>query len=106
MNRHLRTHTEVKPYDCDHCCKSFSRSDVLQTHLRTHTGDKPYKCEECGKSVSRKRHMQTHLRAHKNSLVSILPMAAEATASCLQNNSDEKDHVSPLEDGDVEQKEL
>lgn len=35
----MRTHTQERPYICNHCNKAFSRSDNLAQHRRTHDRD-------------------------------------------------------------------
>ena len=53
-----------KKYHCDHCAKSFTRSDMLTRHKRLHSGDRPFQCSECKQEFSRSDHLSTHMRTH------------------------------------------
>ena len=55
---HLRTHTQQKRFECQHCGKGFGSKQNLQQHIQTHTGDKPYKCQHCGKGFRNSGHLK------------------------------------------------
>ena len=60
LKRHLRVHSENKPFNCDHCGQKFSRKDTLTRHIRIHTGEKPFKCEYCDKKFTQKTSLRNH----------------------------------------------
>ncbi|XP_027793362.1 zinc finger and SCAN domain-containing protein 20 isoform X1 [Marmota flaviventris] len=79
---HQGLYLAEKPYKCDTCVKSFSRSSHFIAHQRTHTGEKPYKCLECGKSFSDRSNLSTHQRIH----------TGEKPYNCLECGKSFSDH--------------
>ncbi|RHY09582.1 hypothetical protein DYB26_007574 [Aphanomyces astaci] len=66
LKRHqITAHVGLKPFQCEHCPKSFARKADMQVHMRVHTGEKPYPCEECGKQFARISDLRSHERTHR-----------------------------------------
>lgn len=56
-----------KPYECwdPSCNATFSRSDELNRHMKAHTGLRPFQCEVCSKTFVRSDHLRQHQRVHR-----------------------------------------
>ena len=56
--------TASKPYKCDICEKTFTRSFGLIRHNRIHTGEKPFVCNICGRAFTDSSTLRQHLHRH------------------------------------------
>ena len=61
---HLRTHYNIKPFQCSYCNKSFNEKGNLKTHIRIHTGERPFKCKKCQKGFKALGQLKDHLISH------------------------------------------
>ena len=62
MDHVRRMHSnELRPYQCGHCKKRFTKSGYLNNHLATHDTTK---CEHCSKRIKgTKRDLMHHVRS-------------------------------------------
>ncbi|XP_045076675.1 zinc finger protein 37, partial [Coregonus clupeaformis] len=64
LTRHMRFHSDTRPYVCPQCGQSFKISDHLKSHMMSHSGYKPYVCPECGQSFARYISLKYHRLSH------------------------------------------
>ena len=66
LQRHLQTHSNWRPYQCEECGARFGEATGLQLHMRTHNGEKPFACEHpgCGKRFTKSGSLVNHMRVH------------------------------------------
>ncbi|KAI0456927.1 hypothetical protein F5B21DRAFT_118967 [Xylaria acuta] len=55
---------EGKLLYCTYCGRSFTRKEHLERHLPTHTHVKPHRCEHCGLGFSRRDLLSRHLSTY------------------------------------------
>ncbi|XP_046404035.1 zinc finger protein 814-like isoform X2 [Ischnura elegans] len=56
---HLYVHSEERNFHCSECGKSFKMKSGLNRHLKSHSERRPYECH-CGQSYKRKSHLSRH----------------------------------------------
>src|SRR5947207_6567625 len=50
-----------KRWQCHHCLRTFTKTEHLERHVRSHTKEKPFQCSVCGKSYGRQYAMSCFL---------------------------------------------
>ena len=58
---------------CPVCTKGFRSKVDLERHLRTHTGEKPFQCQYCIHKSATKGNLKAHMRhIHSDKLIKSL----------------------------------
>lgn len=72
LSRHLKSHSEERPFKCSVCERGFKTYASLHNHSNTHTGTRPHRCKQCdscfttsGELVRHVRYKHTHEKPHK-----------------------------------------
>uniref|UniRef100_A0AC35FUK2 Uncharacterized protein n=1 Tax=Panagrolaimus sp. PS1159 TaxID=55785 RepID=A0AC35FUK2_9BILA len=62
IRKHIHSiHTGETPYSCSLCFMTFKVQSNLARHLRSHSQIKPYKCKSCGSEYADKKNMDAHI---------------------------------------------
>uniref|UniRef100_W5N302 C2H2-type domain-containing protein n=1 Tax=Lepisosteus oculatus TaxID=7918 RepID=W5N302_LEPOC len=66
LRRHYLIHTDLRPFDCWECGKTFRQLAHLKVHQETHrNGLRPFKCPICGVTFRQAAHLKKHQAKHR-----------------------------------------
>ncbi|CAN8016907.1 unnamed protein product, partial [Ixodes persulcatus] len=60
----IRSRLSKQRVSCSVCHKHLANRTTLQKHLRIHTDERPFKCEHCQRRFRQKEHCEKHGRIH------------------------------------------
>ncbi|XP_075220344.1 uncharacterized protein LOC142323896 [Lycorma delicatula] len=66
LRYHLRTHSDQRPFSCEHCTYTAKTKAQLARHSKKHLGmaGREHRCQHCGFKGATSSHLRRHLRLH------------------------------------------
>lgn len=64
LQRHISSHSDLKPYKCEQCPAAFKINADLTVHIRVHTGERPFLCTVCKRTFTCNSSLHKHMRSH------------------------------------------
>lgn len=65
LRKHIRIHTDERPFECNHCQARFRQGGCLKNHIASQHGTtETFTCYYCNKSFPIKERLRLHMRLH------------------------------------------
>lgn len=69
LTKHVRTHSDEKPFECEFCAKRVSSQRTLGLHMKTHANMFAFHCSKCRRGFSYQNEWESHKKCCKAKLL-------------------------------------
>ncbi|CAH0394853.1 unnamed protein product [Bemisia tabaci] len=89
LHKHIRSHSELRPFKCESCEATFKTKRTLQFHSATHTDARPFKCNLCSATFKLRHYLNAHMYKHST----VRSYKCRKCGACFKNRKTLQHHM-------------
>jgi hypothetical protein len=90
---------QTRRHACNQCGKAFVTPSKLQRHVLSHSGIRPFHCQLCGRHFSQAANLKTHIRnTHPDEDPAVIAAMSAAMSAVAPHATNYASSENPLDD--------